>query len=298
MNPATLLISFLMVILVVPALACSPSDEENGSADGAAKAAVEPSKNWRLAVQAWTFNRFTFYEAVDKTASLGLKWIEAFPGQRLSKEESSAGFHHNMPAEMRERAKAKLKAAGLRVINYGVVGLPNNEEECRKVFDFAREMGIETIVSEPPFEAFDLIDRLCKEYEINVAIHNHPAPSRYWNPDTVLANIEKRSRWIGACADTGHWARSGVKPVDALKKLEGRIVSFHLKDLSEFGKKKAHDVVWGTGKCEMDLILDEVRRQGFKGVFSIEYEHNWDKSLPDLRKCVEYFEKRIASYGG
>ena len=34
---------------------------------------------WRLGVQAWTFNRFTFYEAIDKTASLGLEWIEAYP---------------------------------------------------------------------------------------------------------------------------------------------------------------------------------------------------------------------------
>ena len=43
---------------------------------------------------------------------------------------------------------------GITLVNYGVVGLPNNEAECRKVFDFAKEMGIETIVSEPPEDAF------------------------------------------------------------------------------------------------------------------------------------------------
>ena len=32
---------------------------------------------WRLGCQAWTFNRFTFYEAMDKTAELGLHYIEA-----------------------------------------------------------------------------------------------------------------------------------------------------------------------------------------------------------------------------
>lgn len=52
------------------------------------------------------------------------------------------------------------------------MALPNDEAQCRKVFDFAKEMGIETIVSEPPKEAFDLIEKLCEEYKINVAIHN------------------------------------------------------------------------------------------------------------------------------
>ena len=44
--------------------------------------ATDPYDGWRLAVQAWTFNRFTFSEAVEKVASLGLHWIEAYPGQQ------------------------------------------------------------------------------------------------------------------------------------------------------------------------------------------------------------------------
>ncbi len=242
-----------------------------------------------LAVQAWTFNRFTFFEAVDKTAALGIRYIEAFPGQRLGGTDEAAKFHHTMTAATRCAAKTKLEEADVTLVNYGVVGLPNNEAECRKVFDFAREMGIETIVSEPPFEAFDLIDKLCVEYEISVAIHNHPKPSRYWNPDTVLENVTGRSKWIGACADTGHWMRSGVNPVEALKKLEGRLVSFHLKDLSEFGVREAHDVPWGTGKADVTAILSEARRQKFGGIFSVEYEHNWENSSPEIARCVTFF---------
>ena len=41
---------------------------------------------WRLGCQAYSFRLFTFFEAIDKTASLGLKYIEAFPNQALSKE--------------------------------------------------------------------------------------------------------------------------------------------------------------------------------------------------------------------
>jgi len=254
--------------------------------------ATDAYEGWRLGVQAYTFRKFTFFEAVDKAASLGLDWIEAYPGQRLSKDKPGVVFSHEMSAEQRKKVKAKLADAGVKLVNYGVVGLPNDEREARKVFDFAKDMGIETIVSEPRPEAFDLIEKLCEEYKINVALHNHPKPfSLYWNPDKVLEVCADRSKRIGACADTGHWLRSGIRPLDAIKKLQGRIISLHLKDLNEFGKGDAHDVVWGTGVADIEAILTELDCQGFKGVFSIEYEYHWDNSVPEIRKCVGYFNK-------
>ena len=253
--------------------------------------ATDAYEGWRLGMQAYSFNRFTFYEAIDKNASLGLDWIEAYPGQKLRKEKSNVRFDHNLSPALQKEVKQKLTDAGVRLVNYGVVGLGTNEAENRKVFDFAKAMGIETIVSEPPFDAFDLIDRLCREYKIKVALHNHPKNSRYWNPETVLKVCKGRSKWIGACADTGHWMKSGVNPVEALKKLEGRIISLHLKDLNEFGVRGAHDVIWGTGKANMQAILSELHRQKFQGVFSIEYEHNWLNSVPEIRGCVAYFNR-------
>jgi sugar phosphate isomerase/epimerase len=86
--------------------------------------------------------------------------------------------------------------------------------------------------------------------------------------------------------------RSGLIPVECLKKLEGRIISFHLKDLNQMGG--GHDVPWGTGKADMKAILTEILRQGVKAVFSIEYEHNWDNSVPEIAQCVEYFDKTAA----
>jgi len=217
---------------------------------------------------------------------LGLDWIEAYPEQLLSEQHQGVRFNHNMSAELRPVVKAKLDDAGITLVNYGVVGLPNNEAECRKVFEFARVMGIETIVSEPPEDAFEMIDKLCREYRIKVAIHNHPRPSYYWNPDTVLKVCEGRSQWIGACADTGHWVRSGLDPLECLKKLEGRIVSVHFKELED-----GHDVIWGTGAARARGMLEELHRQKFKGTFSIEYEYNWTTSVPEIRGCVEFFNQ-------
>ena len=274
---------FIIVLLVaVCCICCLPRPD----------AAYGGQENWRLGMQAYSFNRFTFYEAVDKTAALGMRYIEAYPGQRLSKEKPDIKTNHNMPSQEKKEMLQKLREAGVKLVNYGVVGLPNNETECRKVFNFARDMGIETIVSEPSEDVFDIIERLCEQYKINVAIHNHPKPSHYWNSDTVLKVCRGRSKRIGACADTGHWFRSGLDPVKELKKLRGRIVSLHFKDLDG-----GHDVIWGTGKCDVKAMLAELDRQNFKGVFSIEYEHNWLNSMPEIAECVPYFERTSAELG-
>lgn len=237
---------------------------------------------WRLGCQAWTFNKFTLFEAMDKTSSLGLHYLEAFPhGQKISADNAEV-FGPKLSANSRKDVKKRLEDKGLRLVNMGVGPYD------REAFEFAKHMGIETLVSEPPFDAFDAIDKLCDEFQINVALHNHPKPSRYWSPDIVLNTIKNHHKRIGACCDLGHWMRSGIKPVDAVKQLEGRVISFHVKDLNEFDPK-AHDVPWGTGRGDLKVTLAEVKRQGIKPVFSMEYEHAFTQK--DLEDCVAYFNK-------
>jgi sugar phosphate isomerase/epimerase len=252
------------------------------------------SIGWQLGCQAYSFNKFTFYEAVDKTASLGLKWIEAYPGQRLCADKpESVKFEHSMPAELQKEVLEKLKSANVTLVNYGVVGLSKDEADARKVFDFAKAMGIKTIVSEPAPAALPMLDKLCTEYGVNIAIHNHPKPSMYWDYKKLLDATKGVSKHIGSCSDTGHWSRSGISPVEAITALceAKRIVSLHFKDLNEFGNPEAHDVAWGTGKSEAKAVLAELYKSGFKGVFSIEYEYNWENSVPDIAVCVANFEK-------
>jgi sugar phosphate isomerase/epimerase len=245
---------------------------------------------WRLGCQAYSFNKFSFFEAVDKNQSLGLKYIEAFPGQKLTKDGSVPGtFDAGMSDAAQAAVKKKLADAGIKLVNFGVTGLPGDEAGCRKTFEFAKKMGIETIVAEPDEKSFGMLDKLTEEFQINIAIHNHPKPSHFWDPDIMLKALEGHSKRIGACADTGHWVRSGLDPMACLKKLEGRIISLHFKDL-----KDGHDVPWGTGNSNAKALLEELKRQNFKGVFSIEYEYNWDNSVPEIAQCVQFFDATAA----
>ncbi len=261
------------------------------SANGAPNA---EKLGWHLGCQAYTFRKFTFYEAIDQIASVGLHYVETYPGQKLSRQKPNILTNASVSPAIRKEIKKKLADSGVKLINHYLNGLTKKEADTRRLFDYAKDMGVETIVSEPTPDAFDTIEKLCNEYGINLAVHNHPAPSRYWNPETVLQVCKGRGKRIGACPDTGHWVRSGIKAVDALKKLEGRIISFHVKDVSEFGVRKAHDVPWGTGAADAEAVLAEVHRQGFKGVFSIEYENNPENPLPDVAQSVAYFDKVAA----
>lgn len=278
------------ITIVLAVQTCAAADPAEKKAPGPKGAPAAEAIGWRLGAQAYTFRRFTFFEAVDKMAALGLKYVEMYPGQRVSKG-ISAGTNDKMSPEVTAKLQAKLKAAGVKLVCYGVTHLPGNEAACRKIFQWAKKMGIETIVSEPNPKDLPMIDKLCNEFGINVAIHNHPKASRYWNPDTVLAACKGLSKRVGACADTGHWARSGLDPIECLKKLEGRIISFHLKDLNK-KERGAHDVPWGTGACDAAGMLAEMHRQGFKGVFSIEYESKFDHAT--LAKCVAFFNEQAA----
>ncbi len=247
--------------------------------------------DWHVGFQAYTFRLFSFEEALEKASSIGLEYVEAYYGQKLSKD-GDVNIDYKMDEKSRQKMRDLLEKYDIKLISSGVVTC-RNEEDWITLFEFADEMGIRTITSEPGPDDLDLVESLADEFGINVAFHNHPQPSRYWNPDVVLEALEGRSERLGVCADTGHWIRSGLDPVECLKKLEGRIINLHFKDLNK-KSSNAHDVPWGTGVADVPAILKELKRQNFSGYFMIEYEHNWENSLPDLKLCVENFNKMVA----
>lgn len=245
---------------------------------------------WRVTCAAYTFNRLTFVETLRQVASLGLNAVEAFEWQRLSAEQGDVQTNATMPAEVRQQVAGQLADRGIRMVGLYCRDL-DSEAAARPVFQFAKDMGVQYLVAEPAFEAYEMLGQLCAEYRIKLAVHNHPAPSRYYNPETTLKMVRDRGPWIGACCDTGHWVRSGFQPVEALKKLEGHIVSFHLKDVDKFGEKSAVCVPWGEGAGQIGEILNEMHRQRWQGDFGIEYEPYSPDNTQHAAQCIAFLEK-------
>ncbi len=243
-----------------------------------------------IGCQAWSFNQFTAYEAIEKTAQAGGSVIEFFPGQRLSKDDH-AGVGENLSAAQIAGLKAQLDKFHIQAANFGVVDIPKDEAQARKLFAFAKTMGMYGITTEST-GAIDTIEKMVKEFDIHVGFHDHPRRAndpnyKMWDPNYILSVVKGRDRRIGACADVGHWATSGVRPLDAIKILDGRIMSMHFKERPQFGKYSG-DVAGGLGIQEFPAIFKELKRQGFHGNISIEFENHWDHSVPEIAQCIGY----------
>ncbi len=251
-----------------------------------------------LGVQAWTFNQYTVFEAIQKASEAGSTNIELFPGQTLGSGFDSVKVGPEMGSAAVEGLQTQLKKYGVNIVAYGVTGIDKDETGARKLFQWAKTLGIGILNTEST-ESIDTIEKMVKEFDIRVGFHNHPKTNnpayKMWDPTYIYQLVKDHDKRIGSCADTGHWVRSGLKPVDAIRALKGRIVSSHLKDLNEFSPN-GHDVPYGTGISDLTDILNEYHKMGYQGTLSVEYEYHWDTSLPEVAQCLGfvrgYFAKK------
>ena len=253
---------------------------------------------WFVGSQAYTFKEFSFFEAIAKTKEAGGNVIELFPGQAV-KPGSKEKTHHSMSAETMAEIKAELARQGVHAVNYGVVGA-KTKEEVYAIMAFAKKMGLYAVCTEST-EQIVAWESAAIEFDMKVAFHEHGTritkdgtidpKYKVWDPLYILGVVESRDLRVGACADLGHWATSSLSSVWALKVLEGRVVSVHLKDKSEFGHK-ATVVVAGKGVCDIDGCLKELIRQKFDGHISIEHENDWKDSVPQVKANIDFVKAR------
>jgi len=281
-------VSLLLMIVVVSCNNSAPAANDTAAAETSTSGSVD---NFTLGVQMWTFRMFSLSDALNKVDSARIKNIEAYFGQPLG-GDMEGNFGSDMSADSRAKLKQLLQSKNISITAMGVIS-PADKEAWIKAFDLAKEFGLKYITTEPNKSHWDLIDSLSGAYGIKAAIHEHGRPNPYWHPDSVLAAIKGHSN-IGACADIGHWARSGLDPVDCLKKLDGHIIGVHLKDIVKFDDTKAEDTVVSKGVIDFPAVFTELKRQNFNGMISIEHESNWYHNLPDVIFTKEYFDKEIA----
>jgi type 1 glutamine amidotransferase/sugar phosphate isomerase/epimerase len=247
---------------------------------------------WRFGVTMWGLHKYTLFEGIDKTRELGLSYIGGLSFQKVSKKIPT-NFDCNLSDEQLAQIRLKMDEVGVRMPTFFYARIPGDEAGCRKVFEFGRKMGIETFISEPPPESLDMIELFCDEYDIKLAIHNHgPDQSPvYWQPEGILEVCKGRSKRVGACPDTGYWIRSGVDPVEGIRKLGDRVITIQPHDLNEVSSE-GHDVPWGTGKAEFEKLLQEIVRLGIKPtLIGLEYSYDYMDNMPEMAECVEFINR-------
>ncbi len=249
---------------------------------------TQKALKWKTGVALYSFNRFSFADALAKADSAGAKWVEGFFFHKLGSEFKGHTIPM-LPDDEIKLMKTMLSQKGLKMKSLYAGG--KDEAEWKAYFVFAQKMGIEILTCEPDRKHWDLLDSLAGKYNMKIALHEHAkGSSAYWHPDSVLAAIKGHPNF-GACADLGHWARSGLDPVKCLQMLEGHIINIHVKDIDTFDNLKAKDVVVGSGVLDYPAIIQELKRQKYNKLAYIEREDNWENNMQDVKKALDVISK-------
>ena len=251
--------------------------------------AKDPYLGLKMGIQSYSLREFKAEPALEHTQALGLKYWESF------------GAHlpiSSVPKQI-EAHKELVAKYGVTVIAYGVLGFDANENAAREKFEFAKAMGIKSLSADPtPDKAtFDVLDKLCAEYDIAIAIHNHGPGHRYNKISDVERVVKDRHPKIGACVDTGHYLRSDEDPVEAIQRLGKRVFGCHLKDVKTTevdGRKQKQFKIAGEGDLKVVELLKALKALDYQYCLALEYEENAKNPLPDIEACLKHVRECAA----
>ncbi len=229
-----------------------------------------------LGIQLYSLRGYKVDEAMKHARDVGFRFVEFYGDM----------FPVNSDAAAIAAMKKKLADLGLTASAHGVNGFGGDAAANRKVFEFAKAAGIPCISADPSPEAFKSLDELVKEFDIRIAIHNHGPKHRYNKVVDVLKAIEGHDERIGACADLGHYIRSGEKPTEVIRLLKGRLYGIHLKDFQDM-QDVTKGVILGKGHLDVPAVMAALVQTNFpkNGALSLEYEENPENPLADIRQC-------------
>jgi sugar phosphate isomerase/epimerase len=172
--------------------------------------------------------------------------------------------YHKVDAKGAAETRKLVESFGITPRAYCVGGLGRgNLPDLEKVFEFTRGLGVEVIVGVLDPDILPQMDELCDKYGIYYAIENHRG-NVFEAADTILQALEGHSEYIGANTDTGHFASAGLKALEEVKKLAGRIYHVHLKDSDQRQPL-------GSGTADLPAVYTELKRQGYDRLLSIEH---------------------------
>lgn len=249
-------------------------------------------RDWKLGVALYTFNQFPFPEQLAKADSAGLKFVEGYTFGKAGAELRDS-LIMNLSGDGIEKLRRQVSDKGLRMESVYLVGGKTVDKWVRE-FELAKKLQVKYVTAEPPVELWDSVDSLAGAYGLKVALHNHwKGVSAYWHPDSVLAALKNHPNFK-VCADLGHWPKSGINPVEGLKKLEGHLIALHLKDIAAYNDPKLKDVPVGTGVINFPEVFKELKRQNFSGHIIIERDtQDKPSNLPVVIQTVKYYNEQL-----
>ncbi len=266
---------------VVPALPWLPGASSTCAA--AQSAAADPWRGLKMGVATYTLRDLPIEDAIKGVQRVGLKYVS------IKNVKNHIDLSH--ASEERKLRAQMFRDAGLTPLSVGNVSMRTGEADIRKAFEYARDIGVPTIVCAPSLEAVPILDQMVKEFDIKLAIHNHGPEDKgfFPSPYDVMRAVEKFDKRIGLCIDVGHTARAGVDPAESILKCQERLYDVHMKDISALGNKNT-PIEGGRGILDSKSILVALLQIKYQGLVGFEYEKDGKDPVPGLAESVGYIK--------
>ncbi|MDQ6700180.1 MAG: sugar phosphate isomerase/epimerase [Acidobacteriota bacterium] len=248
-------------------------------------AKTDDDQDIRLAVATYSLRSFPRTEAIKMIRQLNVRYVDV-------KE-----FHlpYKDSPEHLAAGRKEFEDAGLKIIAGGNISLQKDDEaDLRRYFEYAKTCGMPMMVIAPTHETLPKIEKLVKEYNIKVALHNHgPEDKHFPTPQSVLDAVKNMDPRVGLCMDIGHTARTGKDVVESIAEAGPRLLEMHMKDLADMMDKNSQVAV-GDGKMPIPAIFKQLRKMNYTGYCSLEYEVEAKNPLPGMMKSFAYMRGVIA----
>ncbi len=253
---------------------------------GIAQAAdSKPDQGIKLGVASYSFREFQRKLALSYASQLGVSYI------------SVKDFHlsYNSKPDEFTKAKNEFKKAGLTIVSVGNTDLKDeNPAVLQRHFEYARNCGSPMIVAAPTHATLPAVEKLAKEFNIQVAIHTHgPEDAHFPSPKVVLDAIKGMDPRMGLCLDVGHSMRTGADVVQEIANAGPRLLDIHMKDLKQKLVKESQCDV-GDGVMPVVAIFKQLKKIGYNGCVNLEYEINSDNPVPGMLHSLGYMKGVLA----
>ena len=245
----------------------------------------DPWAGFKAGIASFTFRKLSVDDTIKAMQRLNLHYI------------SIKDFHLALTSTTAERKAViqKFIDAGITPVSCGNITMQNDEADVRRAFNYAKDCGMPTIVCSPQPDSMPLLDKMVKEYDIKLAIHNHgPEDKRFPSPYDVYKAVQGFDKRIGLCIDVGHTARAKVNPAEAIITCKDRLYDLHFKDIDST-EPNGKTIEAGRGVLDLAAVLRSLQKIKYPYLVSVEFEEWADNPLPSVAETIGYTKGLLAA---
>jgi sugar phosphate isomerase/epimerase len=254
-----------------------------------ARAAEPKEDDFHIGIASYSFREFQRKLAISMIKQLGIKYV------------SVKEFHlpYTLTPAEAGKAAAEFQKAGLTIVSGGNISLQDEDPAAlKRMFTYAKSCGMPMMVCAPTHTTLPTVEKLAKEFDMKVAIHNHgPEDKHFPTPESVLEAVKGLDPRMGLCMDLGHSMRTGADVVQAVAAAGPRLLDTHIKDLKS-STDKASQCDVGEGVMPVVAIFKQLKKMKYTGCVNLEYEINSDNPLPGMHHSIGYLKGVLAGLAG